>query len=77
VLDATGGLELPLLGALSALVARRRQVVEMLTAEKNRRGQAPPAIQADIAAHIAWSDHVVEFLDSLNSGWNMASLRWK
>lgn len=40
--------------ALSALVARRRQVVEMLTAEKNRRGQAPPAIQADIAAHIAW-----------------------
>lgn len=40
--------------ALSALVARRRQVVEMLTAEKNRRGQAPPAIQADITTHIAW-----------------------
>jgi transposase len=40
--------------ALSALVARRRQLVEMLTAEKNRHGQALPTIQADIATHMAW-----------------------
>lgn len=49
--------------ALSALVARRRQVVEMLTAEKNRRGQAPPAIQTDIAAHIAWLEARLAQLD--------------
>lgn len=49
--------------ALSALVARRRQVVEMLTAEKNRRGQAPPAIQADSAAHLAWLEARLERLE--------------
>src|SRR3989449_680363 len=49
--------------ALSAWVARRRQLVEMLTAEKNRRGQASPAIQADIATHIAWLEARLEQLD--------------
>jgi transposase len=39
---------------LSALVARRRQLVEMLTAEKNRLTRAPEAVQNDIKAHIAW-----------------------
>jgi transposase len=36
--------------ALGALVTRRRQLVEMLTAEENRRKAAPTAIQA----HITW-----------------------
>jgi transposase len=40
--------------ALSALVTRRRQLVEMLTAEENRRKTAPTAIRSDIQAHIAW-----------------------
>jgi transposase len=40
--------------ALSAQLARRRQLLDMLTAEKNRLGSAPPTIQADIQAHIAW-----------------------
>ena len=40
--------------ALSALVSRRRQLVEMLTAEENRRKTAPSAIRADIQEHIAW-----------------------
>src|ERR1700716_1558829 len=39
---------------LSALVTRRRQVVEMLTAEENRRQTAPRGIGADIQEHIAW-----------------------
>jgi transposase len=39
--------------ALGALVTRRRQLVEMLTAE-DRRQTAPLAIRADIQAHIAW-----------------------
>jgi transposase len=40
--------------ALGALVTRRRQLVEMLTAEENRRHTAPSAIRADIQAHILW-----------------------
>lgn len=40
--------------ALSAQLARRRQLLDMLIAEKNRLGSAPPTIQADIQAHIAW-----------------------
>ena len=39
---------------LSALVTRRRQLVEMLTAEENRRKTAPSAIRADIQEHIGW-----------------------
>jgi len=38
---------------LRALVTRRRQVVEMLTAEKQRLVSAQPAIQKLIRAHIA------------------------
>jgi transposase len=40
--------------ALAALVTRRRQLVEMLVAEENRRRSAPVAIRADIQAHIVW-----------------------
>jgi transposase len=40
--------------ALSAHLARRRQLLDMLTAEKNRLGSAPPVIHADIQAHITW-----------------------
>jgi transposase len=39
---------------LSALVARRKQLVEMLTAEKNRLVTAPEPVNHDIKAHIAW-----------------------
>jgi transposase len=39
---------------LSALLARRRQLVEMLTAEKNRLQIARKRIRKDIEAHIAW-----------------------
>jgi transposase len=39
---------------LGAVLARRRQLVEMLTAEQNRRHTAAPAVRERIAAHIAW-----------------------
>ena len=46
----------PLPGAqadeLRALLARRRQLVAMRTAEQNRLGNAPPRLQTDIQAHI-------------------------
>lgn len=40
--------------ALDALVTRRRQLVEMLVAEKNRRGTASGAVRDRIVSHIAW-----------------------
>lgn len=39
---------------LSALVSRRRQLVDMLTMEKNRLASAPKGIRKDITAHIVW-----------------------
>lgn len=39
---------------LSAVLARRRQLIEMLTAEKHRLSHALARVQPDIRAHIAW-----------------------
>lgn len=39
---------------LTALVARRRQLVDMLTAEKNRLNSAPKPVDKSIKEHIAW-----------------------
>lgn len=48
---------------LAALRQRRRQVQEMLTAEKNRLGCALPEMQADIQAHIDWLKERLAQLD--------------
>ena len=40
--------------ALEALVTRRRQLVEMLTAEKNRRARAPKVLHRSIDEYIRW-----------------------
>jgi transposase len=40
--------------ALEALVNRRRQLVEMLTAEKNRRANSPRVTHKSIDEHIRW-----------------------
>lgn len=39
---------------LDTVNTRRRQIVEMLTAEKNRLGSAPQWIRKDIQSHIIW-----------------------
>jgi transposase len=39
---------------LAALIARRRQVLDMLIAEKNRAGTASKRVYKRIQAHIAW-----------------------
>jgi transposase len=46
-----------------ALLARRRQLIAMRTAEPNRLGSAPPRLQADIEAHITWLNDRVATLD--------------
>lgn len=49
---------------LRALLARRRQLVAMRTAEQNRLGSAPRRLQADIEAHIAWLNARLGALDA-------------
>lgn len=39
---------------LSALLTRRTQLVEMLTAERNRLGSTPAPLQAGVARHVTW-----------------------
>ena len=40
--------------ALNAMMVRRRQIVDMLTAEKNRLATAHSPVRQDIEAHIHW-----------------------
>jgi len=49
---------------LAALVTRRRQLVEMLTAERNRWGSAPRTLRAEIQAHITWLKRRLARLDT-------------
>lgn len=51
---------------LSALLQRRRQLVEMLTAEKNRLPLAARRIRPQLQAHIAWlQQQIAQFDDDL------------
>lgn len=48
---------------LAALLARRRQVIEMLTAEKNRWGMARSSVRPGIQEHITWLERTLADLD--------------
>lgn len=45
---------------LDAVLTRRRQLVEMLTAEKNRLGFAPQPLHRGIHAHIRWLERQLD-----------------
>ncbi len=49
--------------ALDALLTRRRQLIEMLTAEKNRLGFAQPPIRKSISQHIRWLERQLQGVD--------------
>jgi transposase len=49
--------------ALAALLARRRQVVGMRTAERQRLGTAPAAVRSRIEAHLVWLAQELADLD--------------
>src|SRR6266851_3850041 len=50
--------------ALEALVTRRRQLIAMLTAEKNRRARAPKVLHRSIDEHIRWLEKRLSGLDA-------------
>jgi transposase len=49
--------------ALDAVLARRRQLLEMLVAEKNRLGFARPPVRKGIQQHIRWLEHQLGDVD--------------
>lgn len=48
---------------LDALITRRGQVKEMITAEKNRMGVAPRSMKPGIQAHVRWMEKELEGID--------------
>src|SRR5690606_1081678 len=49
--------------ALAAILARRRQLVTMLVAEKNRAHVAAPAVAKSVAKHVAWLERELAGVD--------------
>ena len=50
--------------ALDAIVGRRRQIIDMITAEKNRLGFAQPAVRKGINKHIRWLERQLADVDA-------------
>jgi transposase len=50
--------------ALAALVARRRQLIEMLTAEKNRLRLTARSLQKRVQTHITWLENELERINT-------------
>jgi transposase len=48
---------------LGALVARRRQLLEMLVAERNRRRTADPSLHEGIDAHLRWLEEALATIE--------------
>jgi len=62
---------------LSALISRRRQLVDMQTAEKNRLTAAPKAVRGGIVQHIEWLEQQVASFDDDISRFIQSSPVWK
>jgi transposase len=63
--------------ALAALVARRRQLIDMRTAEANRLGTAPAAVARGIREHVAWLDRQLGRVDGESAAAIQASPLWR
>ena len=62
---------------VGALLARRRQVIEMLVAEKNRLHSATSAVRPRLQAHIAYLEQELADLDNELSGTIRESPLWQ
>ena len=49
--------------ALAAIVARRRQIITMLVAEKNRAHVAAPSVKKSVAKHVRWLERELSGVD--------------
>ncbi|MEX0692430.1 MAG: IS110 family transposase [Gemmatimonadales bacterium] len=62
---------------LDALLGRRRQLLEMLGAERNRLEHAPPPVARDLRAHIQWLERRVQAVDKALGAAVQASPVWR
>lgn len=62
---------------LRALVARRRQLIEMLMSERNRLRLARAAVQRDIQKHVRWLEQRLKDLDGQLRDAVQASPLWR
>lgn len=62
---------------LQALVTRRRQLLEMLTAERQRLAQARPPVRRNLRAHIQWLERRVDEADTDLGAHLRASPVWR
>jgi transposase len=63
--------------ALSALLTRRRQLVQRLTAERRRLQSAPQRIRTDIQAHITWLERRLARTDAVLAAAIRSSPLWR
>jgi transposase len=62
---------------LDALLTRRRQLLDMLTAEKNRVAAAPPSVRQGITQHIRWLERQLADVDGELGALIEASPLWR
>lgn len=62
---------------LQAMVGRRRQLVEMITAKKNRRKTVIARIRPQVDEHIRWLEKSLEDLDQDLDGFIRSSPMWR
>jgi transposase len=62
---------------LGALVARRRQLLEMLVAERNRRHAADPVLHGRIDAHLRWLEEALAEIEQDLDGAVRESAIWR
>jgi len=62
---------------LQAMVGRRRQLVEMITAEKNRRRTVIARIRPQVEEHIRWLEKSLENLEQDLGGFIRSSPMWR
>jgi transposase len=62
---------------LTALLTRRRQIVDMLTVEKNRLHTVRATMRSDIAEHITWLTQKLDALDTEIDQFIQGSALWQ
>jgi len=62
---------------LGALVARRRQLLEMLTAERNRRHAAEPLMHERLDAHLRWLEEALAEIERELDGAVRGNAAWR
>ena len=63
--------------ALAAVLARRRQLITMMVAEKNRAHMAAPSVAKSIAKHVRWLERELAGVDSDLTGAIRESAAWR